>query len=138
MMLAGVLVGYFTFVTNSKDWWGWLKSFVLIGTGLLILFYPLSGVEAVGLLLAIYLMLDGFASFALGSSRKPNKGWWLWTLNGILSFILAVIFLVTWPFITEEMWLVGLYIGISLLADGVVLFSLGIGAKEVAKEEKTK
>ncbi len=137
MVLAGVMAGYFTFVTDKKDWWGWLKAFVLIAVGLLILFYPISGVETVGLLLAIYLLLDGFGSFALASLRKPAKGWWLWTLNGILSIILAIIFLMTWPFVPAEMWLVGIYVGISLLVDGLVLIFLGAGAEKAAHEENS-
>ncbi len=136
MVLAGVMVGYFTFISDRRDWWGWLKAFVLIGVGLLLLFYPISGVETVGLLLAIYLLLDGFGSFALAGMRKPAKGWWLWVLNGIISIILAIIFLVTWPFVPAEMWLVGIYVGISLFVDGLVLIFLGVGAEKVAHDEE--
>ncbi len=101
---------------------------------MMILFYPISGVETVDLLVAIYLLLDGFGSFALASLRKPAKGWWLWTLNGILSIILAIIFLMTWPFVPAEMWLVGIYVGISLLVDGQVLIFLGAGAEKATHD----
>ena len=136
MVFAGVIAGYFTFISDPKDWWGWLKAFVLIAVGLLILFYPISGVETVGLLLAIYLLLDGFGSFALAGLRKPVRGWWLWTLNGIISILLAIIFLITWPFVPAQMWLVGMYVGISLLVDGIVLISLGAGAEKVVHYEE--
>jgi uncharacterized membrane protein HdeD (DUF308 family) len=137
MVLAGVIAGYFTFITDPKDWWGWLKAFILIAIGLLILFYPISGVETVGLLLAIYLLMDGFSSFALASLRKPAKGWWLWILNGIISIALAIIFLITWPFVPTQMWLVGMYVGISLLVDGLVLVFLGVGAEKAAHNEES-
>ena len=136
MVLAGVMVGYFTYISDPRDWIGWLKALVLIVIGLLIIFYPISGVETVGMLFAIYLLFDGFASFVIGSTRKPAKGWWLWILNGVISIILSIIFIVSWPFVPEEMWLIGIYVGISLLVDGLVLIFLGAGAEKVAHEEK--
>jgi uncharacterized membrane protein HdeD (DUF308 family) len=47
----------------------------------------------------------------------------MWLLNGIFSIVLAVIFLVGWPF--SSLYLVGLFVGISLFIDGVVLLTLG-------------
>ena len=133
MVFSGISVGYFTFKSNKEDWLGWLKTLVLIGTGLFILFEPVSGIAAVGILFAIYFFLDGFMGFALGSSMKPNKGWWLWSLNGFVSIALGVIFLVSWPSIAEEAWLIGIYVGISLLFDGMTLLFMGNNIKNLSK-----
>jgi len=42
MVFSGISAGFFTFQTNRGDMMGWLKSLILIGTGLFILFYPIS------------------------------------------------------------------------------------------------
>ena len=125
MVFAGVTAGFFTFQSNKGDWLGWLKSVLLIGTGLFMLFYPAPGIAAVGMLFAIYFLLDGFAGIALGSSMKPAKGWWMWLINGLLSIGLAVIFLLSWTSLKETAWLIGVFVGISLLFDGFTLLFMG-------------
>ena len=125
MVFSGVSVGFFTFQTSREDWLGWLKSIILIGTGLFMLFYPKIGIVAIGMLFAIYFLLDGFSGIALGSSSRPTKGWWLWILNGFLSLILAVIFLLSWKSVGETAWLIGIFVGISLFFDGFTLLFMG-------------
>ncbi len=128
MLFAGLIAGYFTWHFDKEDWLGWLKTFVLIATALFLIFKPLPGVAAVGLLLAIYFLFDAFGNFGIAFSMKPAKGWGWWLLNGILSLALAVIFLVGWPF--SSMVFVGLFVGISLFFDGVVLLVLGNNLKK--------
>ena len=120
MIFAGLVAGYYTFLSHSQEWIGWLKAFILVGTGLFMLFNPLGGVQVLGLLLVIYLLLDGFANFTLASLTQTSTQW-LWIVNGVISIVLAVIFLSTWGSIAMESWLIGVYVGISLLVDGVVL-----------------
>jgi len=79
-------------------------------------------VAAVGLLLALYLLLDAFGSFALAQSIHPAKGRGWMYFNGIASILLAMLFLIGWP--ATSLWLVGLYVGISLLLDGWALLSI--------------
>ncbi len=131
MIFAGLTAGYFTFISNKEDWLGWLKTVLLVGCGLFILFDPVSGIAAVGLLFAIYFFLDGFTGFALGSSIRPSKGWWIWLLNGFISIGLGVIFLISWPSITQEAWLIGIYVGISLFFDGLTLLFMGSAIKRL-------
>jgi len=123
MLFGGLMTGYFTWMSDRSDWLGWLKTFVLVMTALLLIFKPLPGIAAVGLLLAIYFFFDSFGNMALAFAMKPAKGWWMWLLNGLLSLVLAIIFLVGWPF--SSLYLVGLFVGISLLFDGIILITLG-------------
>jgi uncharacterized membrane protein HdeD (DUF308 family) len=125
MVFSGISAGFFTFQTNRGDMMGWLKSLILIGTGLFILFYPKLGIAALGMLFAIYFLLDGFSGIAMGSSSRPAKGWWLWILNGFLSLVLAVIFLLSWKSVEETAWLIGIFVGISLFFDGLTLLFMG-------------
>jgi len=123
LLLAGIMAGYFTYLTDRSDWLGWLKSLILVGVALFMLFYPMSGVGTVGLLLTIYFFMDAFAGFAMTSNMHPNKGWWVWLVNALLSFGLGVLFIVGWPF--SSLYLVGIFVGISLFFDGIALFFTG-------------
>ncbi len=129
MIVAGLVAGYYTFLSHSTEWIGWLKAFILVGTGLFMLFNPLGGIQVVGLLLVIYLLLDGFANFTLASLNRLSAQW-LWIFNGLISVILAVIFLSTWGSVVAESWLIGIYVGISLLVDGIVLVVSSIRMKQ--------
>ena len=128
MLIAGLMSAFFTWNTHRGDWLGWLKAFVLVVTALLLIFKPLHGAAAIGLLLMIYFLFDGFGNMGIAFSMKPAKGWWLWLLNGIVSLLLAAVFLIGWPF--NSLLLVGLFVGISLFFDGVVLFTLGKGLEK--------
>jgi len=127
MLFAGISVGYFTWRSFRRRWTTWLKALVLMATGALILFNPLAGAAALGLVLAIYFMFDGFAGVSLAWELRPNKGWGWLMFNGVLSLALALIFLIGWPF--SSAWMVGFFIGISLFLDGWTLLMLALAAK---------
>ncbi|WP_456384366.1 HdeD family acid-resistance protein [Desulfolithobacter sp.] len=128
LVLSGAVVAYLTWINYSRTALAWLKPFLLIALGLLIGLYPAAGAAAMGLVLIIYFLLDGFASISFSFVLRPLPGWG-WTLfNGILSMILACVFLVSWPF--SAMWLVGLLVGISLMVDGLALLMLGLSARK--------
>ncbi len=123
MIIGGFFSGWLTWKSNKEDWAGWLKSFILLLTGLLMIFYPMIGVASLGLLLSVYFFMDAFAGFWLAFSLRPQKIWIFWLINAITSLILAIIFIVGWPF--SSLYLVGLFVGISLLFDGIVLLTGG-------------
>lgn len=101
----------------------WIKPALLLIIGGLMLFYPVSGVAVLGLLLSIYLLLDAMHSLALAQSIYPAKGWGWMAFNGLISVLMASLFLIGWP--ATSLWLVGLYVGISLLFDGWALIAIG-------------
>jgi len=133
MLLAGITVGYFTWASDRGNWRGWLKSFILALMGGLLLVYPLSGMAAIGLFMAIYFLMDSFSSFTLAMEMRPNQGWGLWLVNSFLSLGLGLLFVWGWPF--RSMWMVGLFVGISLFFDGVTLFSMGRRFHKMDQEE---
>ncbi len=133
MVFGGFVAAFATAKTDPKDWLGWLKAFILVLTGLLMIFKPAVGIQALGLVMAIYFLLDTFAGFAMGALMRPARGWWLWTLNGLFSLILAVIFLASWVNVAQTAWLIGIFVGISLLFDGLVLLFMGSELKKLAR-----
>ncbi len=123
LLFAGIAAAFFTWQTDRSEYRGWLKAVILIGVALFMLLYPLGGVATVGLLLSIYFFMDAFAGFALASNIRPAKGWWVWLVNALLSLVLGVLFVIGWPF--SSLYLVGIFVGISLLFDGLALFMGG-------------
>lgn len=119
MLFAGFMAGYFTYMTDRTDWAGWLKSFILIGVASYMLFSPLGGIATLGLLLSIYFFMDAFSGFMVASAQYPNKGWGLWSVNGLLSFAMAVLFIIGWPLTSA--YLIGILVGFSLFLDGLAL-----------------
>jgi len=132
LIFSAFMIGFHTWQTNKKDWLGWLKAFIFFLIGALIVFYPITGVAALGLLFAVYFFMDAFASFTLAFELKPSSMWWISLLNGILSVAIGIFFIIGWPF--SSLFLVGFLVGVSLFFDGILLLSLGKSAKDLEKE----
>jgi len=108
----------------SLGYWGdWLKPVLLLVAGLLLLRHPGGGIAMIGLLLAFYLLMDAFGSLALAAALKPFPGWGWMAFNGVVSLLLALLFLIGWP--ASSLYLVGLFLAISLLFDGLSLIYIG-------------
>ena len=127
-LIGGVFWAYHTYKSNPGSFMDWLKPLLLIISGGLMLFYPMPGIAAIGLVLSVYLLLDAFGSFALAHALYPGKGWGSMTVNGVMSLLLAILFLIGWP--ATSLWLVGLYVGISLFFDGWALLMVGWALKK--------
>jgi hypothetical protein len=74
LFLGGAMWGIHTYRYNAKSLINWIKSALLLGFGVLMLIYPIPSIEALGLLLAIYLLLDAFNSFAM-AKHFPLFSW---------------------------------------------------------------
>ncbi len=123
LLTGGLFWAYHTLKSHPGSFMGWLKPFLLIVTGGLMLYYPLSGVAAVGIMFSFYLFFDAFGSFALAREIHPAKGWGWMTFNGVVSLLLAVLILIGWP--ATSMVLVGIFVGVSLIFDGWALIIMG-------------
>ena len=136
MLIAGLSSAWMTWQSNKHDWAGWLKSTLLVLVSILILFFPMDGVAALGLLFSIYFFIDAFAGFGLAFSLRPQKIWWLWLVNAITSLALGMIFIIGWPF--SSVFMIGIFVGISLLFDGIALLAGGSYLNALDGDEKEK
>ncbi len=128
LIIGGLLWAFHTFQYNAKSVMDWIKPVLLLIPGGLMLVYPLTGVAAIGLLLAVYLLLDAFGSFLLAQTIYPASGWGWMVFNGIMSLVLALLFLTGWP--ATSLWLVGIYISISLFFDGATLIAISTALRK--------
>ena len=128
MLLGGVMWAAHTFKYARHSVMDWLKPLILIAVGAYMLFSPVAGIAAIGLLLSFYLMMDAFSSFTLAQAHYPERGWGWMAINGLFSVLLSVLFLFGWP--QTSLWLVGLYVAISLFFDGLALTFIGWNIKK--------
>jgi uncharacterized membrane protein HdeD (DUF308 family) len=129
---SGIIQAFVTFKAHQKSLGAWFKVIMLLVTGILLLIWPADGIAAVAILFSAYFFIDAFASFQMALDLKPLKGWWLALLNGMLSFLLAVVMIVGWPF--SSPFVVGVIVGVSFVMDGIVLIYLGILSKKGAHD----
>ena len=129
MLVGGSFWAIHTYQSARKSVMDWLKPLILIAVAGLMLVSPDQSIAALGLFIAFYLMMDAFSSFAMAQAQYPVKGWGWMLTNGIMSVLLALIFLFGWPL--TSFWLVGLFVAISLLFDGLALVIVGWAMKDV-------
>lgn len=129
MLTGGIFWATHTFRYTRHKVMDWLKPLLLIMIALLMLARPDHGIAALGLFLSFYLMMDAFGSFSIAQARYPEKGWGWMLVNGLISVMLSVMFLIGWP--QTSTWLVGLYVAISLFFDGLALAIIGWTAKDI-------
>ncbi len=127
LIAAGLVSLYLTWYGYQRSLLAWFKPVILLGVGLLIAFHPVAGPAAIGLVLILYFLLSAFAGISLALALKPLPGWGWLLFSGLVSAVLALIFIAGWPF--EARWLVGLFVGINLIFDGISLLMVGLAAR---------
>jgi uncharacterized membrane protein HdeD (DUF308 family) len=124
------------FKNKLHGWADWFKPLLLFISSGLMLFYPMTGVAAIGVLLVAYLILDSFGSFTFAYMLRPLKGWGWMVFNGVTSLGLAILFLIGWP--ESTLLIVGLFISISLFFDGWTLLYMGWVQRKLSAESSNK
>jgi uncharacterized membrane protein HdeD (DUF308 family) len=131
LLLSGVLglVALFATRGEAHAGWGFLSALIALVAGLLLLFDPFAGAVSIAFLLAAYLLLDGIVLvlLAIDLKRRGAPGW-LWVLlSGVVDWLLAVLIFAVAP--AGAPVLLGLLVGIDLVAAGFALLRLGAGLR---------
>ncbi len=99
--------------------------------GLMLLRNSLAGLLVITLLLAVYFIVSGiFRIVAAATIRVPGSGWTL--ANGIISLVLGILVWAHWP--VGALWIIGLFIGINLIATGCSQVMLAFSVRRLAIE----
>src|SRR6516225_1341619 len=110
---------------NSFYAWSWhgfflylLNAIIRGVTGYLLIRHPDAGAQGVTMLLAALFIVGGiFRGAAASALRFPRWGWTVF--SGLVSFILGIYLLSTWP--TASTYFIGVVIGVDLIFDGAAL-----------------
>jgi uncharacterized membrane protein HdeD (DUF308 family) len=97
--------------------------------GIYILFNLASAAAALTLAFGILFIAEGIFTIIMAfTNRVGNSMSWLMVLNGVITLILGILVLNSWP--SSALWLIGLYVGISLLFSGVSLLAAGLATRK--------
>jgi uncharacterized membrane protein HdeD (DUF308 family) len=134
MMIAGVArtIGAFragSFGQGALALIGGMLAFV---AGAVMAARPGLGLEALTLMLAAYLLVDGVAGAVLAFHVRPRKGWGWMLFSAALNVILGFMLLSDWPL--SGLWAVGTLVGINLIFSGATLVSVGSAARGLARQ----
>jgi uncharacterized membrane protein HdeD (DUF308 family) len=122
----------------SRGWSGFflhlLSGVLSIVVGVLFLRAPLDALLALTLLLACLLMVGGI--FKIVAALSYRFGAWGWPLvSGAIDVILGVLIWQGWP--ASALWVIGLFVGISLVFRGFNWIGLGLALRALPRPGAT-
>ncbi len=126
VLLAAILIlgGIVFFIAGFHGGWlNYLLGIILLAVGILMLVYPSQSLSAMTFLMATWFLLMGIVQTIFAFAIKSDyDGWWSPLIIGVLSFILGILVFMGWPGNSD--WIIGLFIGIELFLDGIMLLVL--------------
>ena len=134
MIFAGVAGAAHAF-SFQRGWGGFffdlLTGILYAVGGVIILGNPGATAVVFTLLIAFLLMFEGlFRIVAAISVRAPNWGWTVF--HGVVSLGLGIMIWRQWPL--SGLWVIGLFVGISLILNGWSLVMLSMAVKNLPDE----
>jgi uncharacterized membrane protein HdeD (DUF308 family) len=131
-LVGGVLQTWFAFSDQTMPHRVWNGFIGLVGilAGVSLLANPLGGVLSLTLLLAILFVMTGVARIAGAIALRGNVLFWPLLLSGVASVVLGGLILTMFPDAASNV--LGLLLGLELVAEGVALVILGIAARKLA------
>jgi len=112
-------------------WWSLISAILGIAAGIVLLFWPVSGILSLTLVLIVYFVVEGAASIMYALEHKRElSGQWAWMLaSGIIDLFLAAVILLGLP--GTAAWALGLLVGINMVFGGWALISMALHAREI-------
>ncbi|MBF2050981.1 MAG: HdeD family acid-resistance protein [Leptolyngbya sp. IPPAS B-1204] len=109
-------------------WLNLLVGIAYVIAGIYILFNLGAAVVALTFAFGILFIVEGIFTIIMAfTNRAGHRMSWLVALNGIVTLILGILVLNRWP--DSSLWLIGLYVGISLLLSGISLLVAAMAAR---------
>lgn len=99
--------------------------------GIWIMMNPEMGLEALTFVMAIYFIIDGVTAAIYSFSLMPIGGGLYLLLSGILSIAIGVLIFSNWT--EASNYILGLYVGVKLIVDGLMLALTGKALKNSIK-----
>jgi uncharacterized membrane protein HdeD (DUF308 family) len=137
MAFAGVAGAVHAF-TMQRGWGGFffdlLTGILYVVGGFMILANPGATAIVFTLLIAFLLIFEGLFRIIAGITvRAPNWGWTI--LHGIVTLVLGIMIWRQWP--SAGLWVIGLFVGISLILNGWSLVMLSMAVKNLPTEDES-
>lgn len=135
LLLFSGIAGLFTTFTMRPMpgfWWSLISALIGIAAGLVLLFWPISGVVTLTLVLIAFFIIEGIASimFAFEHRGELPGSWWMMLLSGIVDLVLAGLIFFGLP--SSAAWAIGLLVGINLIFGGCALCGMALQARKIS------
>ncbi len=88
---------------------------------------PMLASAALTLLMAVALIVAGALRIWTGFRLRPLEGWGWIALAGVVTLIAGLIIAAGWP--VNSLWILGLFLAIDLVMQGLALIAFGVLAK---------
>ena len=123
---------------RTKEWGGFFWEFLIgaleVIAGVILLSYPLAGLVALTVFLAVMFIIEGAFRAALAFKIKPQAGWGWVLAGGIVSGLVGVMIWAHLP--SSSFWAIGLLVGINIAMAGWTLVMLAMSAGNAPAEKK--
>jgi uncharacterized membrane protein HdeD (DUF308 family) len=126
LVIAGIAQLVHAF--SVPRWRGFLVTLLVallsLAVGTLVLFYPLSGILSLTLLVGSFLLVGGALKMILAWRVRPGLSWGWLMFAGALAVLLGIMILLQWPYAAG--WILGVLVGIDLAFSGWWLVALAL------------
>jgi uncharacterized membrane protein HdeD (DUF308 family) len=121
-LISGVVMIVQSFVSKPVRgfWLNLIIGILYAISGVYILLNLAAAVAVLTLTFGILFVAEGIFSIVMGITKRAGlRMAWLVVVNGVVTLLLGILVLNRWP--VSALWMIGLYVGISLLFTGVAL-----------------
>jgi uncharacterized membrane protein HdeD (DUF308 family) len=128
LIIAGVVEAVHAIRHHEQGHLVWyiLEALLAIVVGALLLRGPILGAIVLTILLAAYFLVAGiFRIVAAAVLHLPSRGWVLF--NGIVTLALGILIWGGWP--ASSFWVIGLFLGITLIMSGFARIMLALALR---------
>lgn len=122
-IIAGVGQIIYAFGSRSAGQvlWKILLGILYLIAGIFLVNSPIAGALSVTLVLGITIFLQGIIQVIMAFQIRPGRAWGAVLVSGLLGIILGIFIWSNFPF--NAAWILGLFVGVALLVNGVWLIS---------------
>lgn len=128
LLISGLVHGLAVF--QARNWNGVFVHLLLavldVAVGIFCLARTTEALEAVTLVIGVFLVVGGMFR-VFGALLAHRRGWGLSVFTGIVGVLLGLLVWKHWPDSSE--WVVGTFIGVDLLFQGITALTLGLNLK---------
>jgi len=135
LLIGGMLRFIFAIVSFSMGslLTRYFYAILMIIAGIWIIMNPDIGLEVLTIAIAVYFIIDGFTQIIYSFSLVPIGGGLFLLISGIIGILLGILIFSKWP--ESSNYVLGFYIGIKLVIDGLMLAATGSAIRKFSKKK---
>jgi uncharacterized membrane protein HdeD (DUF308 family) len=108
-----------------------LSGLLSLVVGFLLVAHPAEGGIALTLLIALFLMFGGLFRIIVSIATPLHHRLWV-GIHGVVALLLGISIWRSWPL--SGFWVIGLFVGIEMIFNGITLVMLGLTARKLPAE----